>query len=706
MSEFILEIGTEEMPARFVPRLGEELVELFERLLSEARIDHAGVRAFATPRRLVAHVAGLALTQRLEEEIASGPPVRIAYADGKLTKAGEGFAKTQGVAEADLFVQQTPKGEYLAAKKKVGGGRTRDILPGLCLAALKGLNFPKRMKWGSLDFLFGRPLRWMLALLDADVVPLEIAGLASGRVTHGHRVLGPGPWTVDSAADYFDTIRDKGNVVLDARERLELVRAEGDRIAAGVGGHVVWDESLLLEVANLVEFPRPILGEFARLYLELPAQVLLTSMQSHQKSFGIVSSQGGADGNLLPYFLTTLNIEPLNMALVKKGWERVLKARLEDARFFWEADLATDLDEWLAKLDSVVFLGPLGSMGDKSRRLEKLCGRLAQAVGAPEAPVADMKRAGRLAKADLVSALVYEFDSLQGVIGGIYARKKGESELTAQAIAEQYLPAGPDSPVPATLTGALLAIADKADTMAGCFGLAMIPTGTADPYALRRAALGISRIIMEHGLRLKLDEVLGWAQEGYDNVKWKLEPADAQAKMLDFFGQRLRALFASGPDGSSRTDSRVADAALGAGFVDIRTLKMRFDALTTFSRQPDFEQAVLTFKRAANIIRKQGAEAGAALSANVDAARLEMEQERVLAESLRESAGRFEELWATDDFAGLFAMLGELRPAVDAFFDHVMVMAEDADLRQNRLNILYTLVERLGRLADFGALQV
>jgi len=701
MSEFILEIGTEEMPARFVPRLGEELIELFERLLSEARIDHAGVRAFATPRRLVAHVSGLALMQRLEEEIVSGPPVRIAYADGKLTKAGEGFAKTQGVAEADLFVQQTPKGEYLAAKKKVGGGRTLDILPGLCLTAFKSLSFPKRMKWGSLDFLFGRPLRWVLALLDSDIVPIEIAGLTSGRTTLGHRVLGPGPFSVDSAADYFDIIRDKGNVVLDARERLDLVRAEGDRIAAEVGGAVVWDEGLLLEVANLVEFPRPILGEFARLYLELPAQVLLTSMQSHQKSFGL----RGADGNLLPYFLTTLNIEPKVMAVVKKGWERVLKARLEDARFFWEADLAASLDAWLTKLDSVVFLGPLGSMGAKSRRLEVLCGKLAQACGLP---VADMSRAGRLAKADLMSAMVYEFDSLQGVMGGIYARKKGESELAAQAIAEQYLPAGPDSPVPTTLSGALLAIADKADTMAGCFGLGMIPTGAADPYALRRAALGISRIIMEHGLRLKLGEILAWAQEGYDEtasyagVKWKLAPAEALAKMLDFFGQRLRALFASGVD----VDSRVADAALGAGFGDIRTLKMRFDALTTFSRQPDFEQAVLTFKRAANIIRKQGAEAGAALSADVNEALLEMDQERVLAESLRASAGRFEELWAVDDFAGLFAMLGELRPVVDAFFDNVMVMAEDESLRQNRLNILFTLVERLGRLADFGALQV
>ncbi len=699
MSEFILEIGTEEMPARFVPRLGEELVELFTKLLAEARIDNAGVAAYATPRRLVAHVSGLSLTQRLEEELVSGPPVKIAYdADGKLTKAGEGFAKTQGVDVADLFVQQTPKGDYLAARKKVGGGKTLDMLPGLCLAAFKSLSFPKRMKWGSLEFLFGRPLRWVLALLDADIVPIEIAGLSSGRITHGHRVLGPGPWTVDSAADYFDVIRDKANVVLDARERLEMVRSEGDRIASGVGGSVVWDDGLLLEVANLVEYPRPILADFAPLYLELPKEVLLTSMQSHQKSFGIQKP----DGSLLPHFLTTLNIEPTDMAVVKKGWERVLKARLEDARFFWTADLAAPQSKWLDKLDKVVFLGPLGSMGDKSRRLEKLCGRLALAVASKDAPEADLRRAGRLAKADLMSEMVYEFDSLQGVMGGIYAARKGESAVVAQAIAEQYLPAGPDSPVPATLSGALLAIADKADTLAGCFGLGMIPTGAADPYALRRAALGISRIVMEHGLRLRLDELLSWAQEGYEGVKWKLAPAEAQAKMLDFFAQRLRALFAGGQD----VDSRVADAALGAGFVDIRTLKARFDALAAFSQADDFGQAVLTFKRADNIIRKQGGEAGAALSAEVQDALLEMDKERELARKLRETAQRYEQMWKADDFAGILGQLRELRPAVDAFFDGVMVMAEDPALRQNRLNLLFSLVDRMKAVADFGALQV
>lgn len=694
MSEFILEIGTEEMPARFVPGLGAELEGLFARLLTEARIDFSAVRAYATPRRLVAHVAGLAPAQRLEEEIVSGPPVKIAYADGKLTKAGEGFAKTQGVAEADLFLQDTPKGQYLAARKKVGGGKTLDILPGLCVTAFKSLSFPKRMKWGSLDFLFGRPLRWVLALLDAEVVAIDIAGLSSGRVTHGHRVLGPGPWTVDAAADYFDVIRDQAKIVLDARERLELVRAEGDRLAQGVGGSVVWDEGLLLEVANLVEFPRPILGEFARLYLQLPAQVLLTSMQSHQKSFGIK----GADGNLLPFFLTTLNIEPTDMAVVKKGWERVLKARLEDARFFWEADLEAKLDDWLEKLDHVVFLGPLGSMGDKSRRLEKLCAHLGEACGVDAMAMA---RAGRLAKADLMSEMVYEFDSLQGVMGGIYARKKGESEIAAQAVAEQYLPAGPDSPVPSTLPGALLAMADKLDTLAGCFGLGNIPTGAADPYALRRAALGVSRIIMEHGLALKLDELLAWAFEGYAGVKLKLPVDDAAQKLTEFFGLRLRALFASGEG-----DSRVADAAINAGFADISTLKLRFDALSAFSRQGDYEASVLTFKRADNIIRKQGGEAGVTLSSAFSEALLEAPEEKELCRILMDSAPRFDELWNAGDFAGILAQLGEIRPALDAFFDKVMVMAEDMAVRQNRLNMLFALVERMKSVADFGALQV
>jgi len=702
MAEFILEIGTEEMPARFVPKLAAELEEAFAKGLTESMVENEGVKCYATPRRITAHVPSLALTQRQEEETVTGPPVRIAYdGDGNLTKAGQGFAKTQGVPEDALFRMETGKGEYLAAKKTVGGGRTVDILPGVCLKCIESLSFPKKMHWGGYDFTFGRPVRWLLALLDRDVVEFTVENLTSGRETRGHRVMGPGPFSVASTADYFSVVRDQCKVVIDPAERREAIVAEGDRLAAALGGRIVWNDGLLDEVANLVEYPKPLIGDIDELYLELPREVLLTSMQSHQKSFGVED----ADGRLLPHFLTTLNLEPLDVALVKKGWERVLKARLEDARFFWEADCKVEFDTWLGKLEHVVFLGPLGSVGDKSRRIETLCGKLAEALAVSRSilpgEMGQYARAGRLAKADLVSEMVIEFDSLQGKMGGIYAERAGLGEIVSKGIYEQYLPAGPDTPVPSSLSGALVSMADKADTMAGCFGLGKVPTGANDPYALRRCALGIARIIMEHGLDVDLEVFLRNAQEAYSGVNWKVEQGEALTKLMDFFGQRLRALFTG-----QGFDTRVVDAALGAGFKDIRTFKARLEALAGFSRGADFEQSVLTFKRAANIIRKQGDEAGEPLTGNYDTDLFEDEHETAFGSKLDELAPRFEDLWENGDFDGLFGLLGELRPAVDGFFDHVMVMCDAPDVRLNRLNLLKGLVDRLGRLADFNALQV
>ncbi|MGE4422773.1 MAG: glycine--tRNA ligase subunit beta [Pseudodesulfovibrio sp.] len=702
MAEFILEIGTEEMPARFVPKLAAELEEAFAKGLTESMVENEGVKCYATPRRITAHVPSLALTQQQEEETVTGPPVRIAYDDdGNLTKAGLGFAKTQGVPEDALFRMETGKGEYLAAKKLVGGGKTADILPGICRKCIESLSFPKKMHWGDYDFTFGRPVRWLLALLDADVVEFTVENLTSGRETRGHRVMGPGPFSVASTADYFSVVRDQCKVVIDPVKRRETIVAEGNRLAETLGGRIVWNDGLLDEVANLVEYPKSLIGDIDPLYLQLPREVLLTSMQSHQKSFGVE----GADGKLLPHFLTTLNLEPLDVALVKKGWERVLKARLEDARFFWEADCKVEFDTWLEKLEHVVFLGPLGSVGDKSRRIETLCRKLAETLDASQSilpgEIGQYAKAGRLAKADLVSEMVIEFDSLQGKMGGIYADRAGLGEIVSKGIYEQYLPAGPDTPVPSSLSGALVSMADKADTMAGCFGLGKVPTGANDPYALRRCALGISRIIMEHGLDVDLETFLKDAQEAYSGVKWKVEQGEALGKLMDFFGQRLRALFTG-----QGFDTRVVDAALGAGFKDIRTFKARLEALAEFSRGADFEQSVLTFKRAANIIRKQGDEAGEPLTGSYDTDLFENEHEAAFGSKLDELAPRFDDLWESGDFGGLFGLLGELRPAVDGFFDNVMVMCEAQDVRLNRLNLLKGLVDRLGRLADFNALQV
>lgn len=700
MSVFVLEIGSEELPARFLPGLEKELGDRLAAFLADSHVEFGTVSVETTPRRAVATVRDIALRQSEAEEVVSGPPVRIAFdAEGKPTKAAEGFARTQGVDLADAFTLQTDKGEYIAVRKRVGGAATADLLAQGCPAIIAALPFPKKMKWGSLEYTYARPLRWVLALLDDQVVPFTVADLASGNSTRGHRVHGPGPFAVDRAERLEDVLRDMCGVVLSGSRRRAAIIEEGNRLAASVGGSVLWKEALLDEVQGLSEHPVACLGGFDPSFLELPKEALLTSMQSHQKSFGLADSEG----NLLPYFLTVLNITPKDEAVVRKGWERVLRARLEDARFFWRNDLKSSFDTWLEKLDSVIFLAPLGSMGNKTRRLSVLCGELAVAAAQGASDIkADAERAGRLSKADLVSEMVYEFDSLQGIMGGIYARRMNESEVVAQAIAEQYLPAGPDSPVPSSQCGALLSIADKADTLAGCFGLNMIPTGAADPYGLRRCCLAITRILLDRDMRLPVSEIFRMAQAGYgDAIQWKLPLPEAHAKMVEFFTLRLKNYFVS-----QGYETLLVEAVLNAGADDVCDAHARLKALAAFSRTQGFAQAVLTFKRAANIIRKQGEEAGVLLDGMPDAALFEDDAEKAFGASLAAMAPRFEALWAAGDFDALLGLLEELRPDVDTFFDKVMVMCDDLAVRRNRLNLLMSLVRKLGRLADFAALQL
>ena len=697
MSHFLFEIGFEEMPARFLPGLVDEVKKIFAEGLAQAKVDCGTIAAFATPRRLVVSVPDMAAAARREEEVVSGPPEKVGFdAAGAPTKAAEGFAKGQGLDIAAVFVMDTPKGRYLALRKTTGGEAAIELLPALCLEAVKKLSFPKRMRWGSREFAFGRPVHWFLALLDDAVVPFQLDDIASGRVTYGQRIMGPGPFEVSTAAAYFDILRDKGKVVLDAREREGIVRSQAEALAKEAGGTAVINPALLAEVTGLTEHPVVLLGRFDPKFLDVPREVLITSMESHQKSFAVEDGKGG----LLPVFLTTLGLVPGNVELVRRGWQRVLTARLEDARFFWEADLSASLETWQKKLESVVFLAGLGSMRDKGKRLERLCGLIAEQAGKPEIML-EASQAGGLAKVDLVSDMVGEFAELQGVMGGIYMRRKGQSKTASRAVAEQYLPAGPDSPVPATLAGAILSIADKADTLAGCFGLDMAPTGAADPYALRRAALGICRVVIEHGLRLDLMELLQGAIDGYGEVKFKVDRTHVLAKLLDFFGQRLKAYFAG-----QGYDTLVVEAALGASFTDIAALSARLAALAGFAAKPDFDQAVLTFKRAANIIRKQGVGAGVPLTGVVKAALLEEQAEKDLAAVCQDVFPRFDALYEAGDYGAVLELLYELRPSVDAFFDNVMVMCDDMDMRLNRLNLLKSLVDRLGRVADFAALQV
>lgn len=703
MPAFVLEIGTEELPARVLAKTENELAERFRAALTESGLSFSGLSACSTPRRLVLFIDELAEAAESREEIITGPPVKAAFdVGGRPTRAAEGFAKTQGVPLEEAFTVETEKGPYLAVRKQMGGEKTMDLLPAFCPAIIAALPFPKRMRWGSGDAVFARPIRWILALFGEHTVPFNVGAVRSGRESAGHRVHGPGPFPLREASGYFDLVRNACGVVVRTEERRRVIVEHGNALAAEKRGHILWKTSLLDEVQGLCERPVPILGAFDPSFLEVPREVLLTSMESHQKSFGLE----GENGNLLPYFLTVLNIEPEDPALVRKGWERVLRARLEDARFFWKSDLARkDFDAWSVALDAVIFLAPLGSMGDKCRRIERLCAWLADTLRGPADEPSPSKseamRAGFLSKTDLVSEMVKEFDTLQGIMGGIYASRFGESANVAAAIAEQYLPAGPDSPVPASLCGAIVSLADKADTLAGCFGLGMIPTGAADPYALRRACLGIARIALEKNLRFSVSGLFAEAIRGYGEREWKILPEQALPRLEEFFTLRLKNHFITGG-----AETLLTEAVLQAGADDVWAAGQRLSALSDFSQDDAFEQSVLTFKRAANIIRKQGQEEGVRLSGKYQNILLADAAEKALAAEFERIAPLFDKHWKKDRYGELFAVLRELRPFVDAFFDQVMVMCDDEGLRLNRLNLLQALVNRLGRLADFSALQM
>ena len=696
MATFVLEIGSEELPARFLAGEEAELAARFTAALQEASVEHGALRTMSTPRRAIVIIEDVNPVQQEREEEVAGPPVRVAFAaDGKPTKALEGFARTNGVSVDDVYRITTEKGEYVAVRKRIGGAAVADLLAEICPAVITSLPFGKRMRWGSNTLAYARPLRWIVALLDDAVVPFTVGPVASGRETMGHRIHGHGPFSVAHANELLAVLADKGGLTPDAADRRKVIVEGGDAQAAAIGGKVLWRDGLLDEVQGLTEHPVPLLADFDPSYLEVPREVLLTSMESHQKSFGIEA----ADGTLMPHFLTVLNISPEDMSLVKHGWERVLRARLEDARFFWHADLRDNFDYWLEKLDHVIFIGRLGTMGEKTRRLEALCRWLAENVAQGKVSAEDAARAGRLSKADLVTGMVGEFDTLQGIMGGIYAERKGETPVVAQALREQYLPAGPDSPVPASLCGALLSMADKADTLVGCFGLGMIPTGAADPNALRRCALGIIRIALEFDLHFDIRQLFARAHELYGDRQWKLAPQEALDKLLDFFAGRVRNYWQNRGE-----DSLLVDAALGAGVADVCQCGARLAALAQFSKEAGYAEAVQTFKRVANIVRKQGA--AEQLAAAWQADLLQEDAEKALAATLDDLLPRLDSLWEAGDHAAALKTLLEVRPVVDVFFDGVMVMCDDAALRANRLAMLNALGTRFARLAHFAALQI
>ncbi len=694
MGTFALEIGFEEMPASFLSNMESESKKLFEEFLKNTKIRFKEVKSYSTPRRLIILVEEISEYQDRITEIKTGPPVKVALDEnGSLTKAGIGFLRAQGVKEKEFFIHKTERGEYIAVKKEVGGEKTTSLLPNICREVILKIGFPKKMRWEKNRIYFGRPIRWLLALFDNEVVEFEIASVKSSNLTYGHRVMAQNPISISHAKDFLSILESDGKIITSMEKREEIIKKKGEELAKEVGGEIVWKEDLLKEVANLVEFPYPILGKFEDKYLKLPKEVLLTCMQTHQKCFGVER-----DGKLMPYFLCTLNLIPKDLNLVRKGWERVLKARLEDASFFWEVDMKASFEEWFEELGKVVFIGPLGTLKDKSIRLKEISSYLSDVLGCETKE--DVCRAAILCKTDLVSQMVGEFDDLQGIMGGIYALKKGESEKVAMAIYDHYLPIGQDSDLPRTIEGAILSIADKCDNIAGCFGLDMIPTGNQDPYALRRQAVGIIKVSLDFDLRFSLKDLFQKVYDLYKKVDWKIEPKKSVDNIIDFFAQRLKGYFAS-----LGFSTKLVDASIGAGIDVLPILKKRLEALLEFSKRDDFESGVLTFKRAYNIIKKQGEKEGE-LSGVFKDSLLKEPQEKRLAEVIRKISPKWDKLWKEEKFLDLFMLLFELKPVVDEFFDNVLVMCEDRELRINRLNLLKALTTKLSLLADFSALQV
>ncbi|MEZ4340134.1 MAG: glycine--tRNA ligase subunit beta [Sandaracinaceae bacterium] len=675
---FLLEIGVEELPSSFVASALSALPGLFAGELDHARVAHGAVRAIGTPRRLSVIVEALADRQADLAEKVAGPPKAAAFEDDGTPKKGAiGFAKKLGIPVESLTIEETDKGPYVFGRRDEPGAPVAEVLPDLVARIFPKIPFPKSMRWGEGEIAFGRPVHWVVCLRGAEVVPVELAGVKAGRVSRGHRFLAPDDVSIDHAESYEDALR-AARVLVDpeARERAMMERLE--RAAADAGGHIVEDAFLVGENLSMVEEPHVICGSFDPTFLELPDEVSIGVMRGHQRYFAL--RDGG--GKLLPRYLAVVNTDR-SPGIITKGNDRVLRARLADARFFVEEDRGRGLEAMAPQLDQVVFQAKLGSVGERVRRLMAAVGDDATA-----------KEAARLCKADLVSLIVGEFPELQGQMGRFYAERAGMDGEVARAIEEHYLPRGASDSVPTTEAAARLAVAERADALVGCFGIGLVPSGSADPFALRRATLGVIRTALEGPIDVDVRDLLATAHDAYAAQDKPVGEKDAVLAALDeFFRGRLRVhLGADAP-----TD--LVDACLGAWQGgSLRDLRARLEALGVFRTLPAYESLAVAFKRAYNIAKDVA-------GGDVDPALLAEDAERALAERWQSVRPKIEEHVAARRYTEALTLVADqLREPIDRFFDEVFVMVEDVAVRDNRLRLLGSIARTLSAIAHFHLL--
>ncbi len=689
MSDILFELGCEELPPKAINTLARNLFEGVLSGLESLNIacDIDTSRWYATPRRLAFILRNVADKQPDRRIKRRGPAVAAAFNEsGEPTPAALGFARSVGKNVEELEREKTEKGEWLAVTLEEKGLATAKLLPGIIQHAIKKLPIPKPMRWSDHDFSFIRPVHWVVLMADKTVIDATFFGLKTGNLSHGHRFHAPEAFAVTSVNDWVEQLYQR-KVQVSPQARRDNIRQQVEALAAEHGGQALVDEDLLEEVSSIVEWPVAMLGRFDTEFLTVPAEALISSMQSHQKYFPVLN----AEGRLQPRFIAVANMESHAPEQVVAGFERVIRPRLADARFFWEQDKKIPLDQHAEKLRAMVFEKSLGTLADKTHRVQQLAKTLASANGLDTTAA---WRAAALAKADLLTDMVGEFPELQGIMGGYYAAEQGEPETVSNAVGEHYKPAFSGDAIPASPLGQVLSLADRADTLAGIFGVGKKPTGNKDPFALRRAALGAIRILQEGDIQADIYQLLDTALEQQPALPCDL--ASVQAQLHEFIAQRLK--HHSLEQGFEHD---VVEAVLAHASGDLRDFQQRLQAVATFKRQPQAHTLSTANKRIGNILRK----AEYAGADTVSAGLFDTDQESALLQAMQSIQTEYQNAIDLRDYAQAFSLLAQLAAPLDDFFDHVMVNAEDPAIRANRLALLKQLQSLFNSIADISRLE-
>lgn len=683
MNNYLLfEVGVEELPSRFVESTLEQIKSNLTKLFKENRINFNDIKTYGTPRRLTFVVEGISDKQSDLEEEVKGPSKKIAIdAEGNFTKPALGFMKSKGLKEEDVVFKTVGKDEYIFGTIRQAGCDTSQVLKTILPEAVKSVVFPKAMRWGGKNMKFARPIRWMVTLLNDNVLEVDLEGIVSSNVTKGHRFLGKSEFEVTSLEDYFAKL-EENYVILDQVKRKEIIKKQCIEVAKSLGGEIEFDEDLLEEVTHLVEYPTAFYGEFDADYAKLPKEVVTTPMQQHQRYFPVLK-----DGKLLPNFIAVRNGDDYKIENVKKGNEKVLEARLADALFFYKEDTKKSLESYIEKLKSVVFQAKLGTVYDKTLRIEKLSTDILNLLDLSNENE-DTKRAAKLCKADLVTGMVFEFTELQGIMGREYAKVSGENEAVSEAIFEHYLPRFAGDILPKTNPGIALSIADKLDSIAGFFAIGIQPTGSQDPYALRRQALGIINIIMDSKIDVSLKSLVELALENYINIEFNKEEVTAQ--MMEFFKERIKNLFR---ELGIRYD--VIDAVLSSNIDDISDMNLRAIELNNWLQKDELVEMLTAFNRVSTLAQKS-------VSSEVSESLLKEDAEVKLYNEFKVIKEKVNELLNEKKYSESLDCFASLRPSIDAMFDSVMVMDKDEAIKNNRLGLLKQIYDTMLSICDLS----